>query len=64
MVEPLPSRILDVEAFVLVEALVASDEERRVLAVERPVQAERKFLERLRRAVVANGRREDRVSAA
>ena len=35
---------LDVEALVLVEALVARDEERRVLAVQRPVQAERKFL--------------------
>ena len=38
---------LDVEADVLVEALVASDEERRVLAIQRPIQAKRKFLERL-----------------
>ena len=36
-------RDLDVEPFLFVEALVTGDEERRVLAVKRPVQAEREI---------------------
>jgi hypothetical protein len=35
---------LDLEPFLLVEALVARDEERCVLAIERPVQAELEWL--------------------
>ena len=38
----------DVEPFLLVEALVQGDEERRVLAVERPIQTELELVQRLR----------------